>query len=84
MIFPLIPFGIGFTETEELTNDEGKIFVCSKCEKKFRAYVEIGQGNQDMMPKVELTICADCEKSFDPLNLCLLWMIWNNEDDTIH
>lgn len=85
MTSPLIPLEIGFIETDELTtDDEAKLFICPKCEKKFQAYVETIQGDPDMMPKVELTICADCEKSLDPINLYLLWMDWNNEDDTIH
>ena len=85
MTSPLIPYEIGCTEGDELiVEDDAKLFVCPKCEKKFFAFVEIVHGDEDMMPEVELILCTDCEESFDPSNLYLLWLDWNNDHDVVH
>ena len=85
MTSPLIPFEIGCTEDDELiAESDAKLYVCPKCDKKFYAFVEIIHGDTDMLPKVELILCTDCEESFDASNLYLLWLDWNNEHDTVH
>jgi hypothetical protein len=59
-------------------------FAAPRCEKRFLAYVEVVNGDTDQMPVVELILCFQCEESFDAANLYLLWLDWNNSEDTIH
>ena len=85
MTYPLIPSEIGCTEVDELTIEaEEQLFCCPRCEKRFLAYVEVANGDTDKMPVVELILCTKCEESFDAANLYLLWLDWNNSEDTIH
>lgn len=85
MTSPLIPSEIGCTEVDELTIEaEEQLFCCPRCEKRFLAYVKVVNGDTDQMPVVELILCTKCEESFDAANLYLLWLDWNNSEDTIH
>jgi hypothetical protein len=85
MTSPLIPSEIGCTEVDELTIEaEEQLYCCPRCEKRFLAYVEVVNGDTDQMPVVELILCTQCEESFDAANLYLLWLDWNNYEDTIH
>jgi hypothetical protein len=85
MTSPLIPLEIGCIEVDEPTiDDEAQLFCCSRCDKRFLAYVEVINGETDKMPVVELMLCTDCEETLNEANRYLLWLDWNNAEDKIH